>query len=781
MTGGFDMAEDRLLIIGVRHHSPACARRVRDAIEQRKPAFVLIEGPSDFNPYMDDLRGGGAEGGCTKQGGHALPIAIFSFCSSPQRTSASYTPFCVYSPEWQALAAAWETGARPLFCDLPAWRPEFGDRVNRYADPHKLYERWAAADAALARELGAEGQDAMWDAMAEQAPRSELPAILDAYFALLRPEGSPDPSEAAREACMARYAAWALREAGGRPVVLVCGGWHVSGVRDALGQADGAPPAPFEPPEGARVGSYLVPYAYTRLDRFSGYAAGMPSPGYYGAVDSGGLEAAADWAMGRVARALREAGQPVSTADQIAWRGHAEALARLRGHRAILRADLLDAALCVLVKDALEGPAVWAREGVGLGGDPFVTAMLRALTGDATGKLAPGVRQPPLVADVQARMEAEGVAPADVRRRVEIDWHDPSARSRAHVLHQLRVLEAPGVVQLSGARHADARDLSEAFEVFAHRDWFGALAEASQWGGSLPMAASARLGARAAAHPGDIDHLATALSDALFAGLLGMERSLLDRLAEGVSTNRDIAQVGRAGRQISRLYRFGDVFGAVAHSALGALAETVFERALWLIEGVTSAEEGTRSVDAVLACRELARDGDGLALNVPGASRVFRRCVASDETPPALAGAALGYLVSCNELEGAADIVTTRVKRFGLPDRLGDFLAGLFALAREELRDAGDVLGAVDGVVASWTGGEFLKAMPAMRLAFSWFPPLEREALAKAILRRHGLGAVAAEAEALAWMRQKAAIGGQAEALALEERAGRRLARHGLA
>ena len=91
------------------------------------------------------------------------------------------------------------------------------------------------------------------------------------------------------------------------------------------------------------------------------------------------------------------------------------------------------------------------------------------------------------------------------------------------------------------------------------------------------------------------------------------------------------------------------------------------------------------------------------------------------------------------------------------------------------------MLGAVDGVVTAWTAEEFLKAMPAMRLAFSWFPPMEREALARTILRTHGLGPVGAEAQALAWMRQTTAIQDQATALALEELTAKRLACHGLA
>src|ERR1700744_5862003 len=78
--------DGRLTILGVRHHSPACAWRVRRAIEAIRPAFVLIEGPSDFNPHLEDLRLP-----------HSLPLAVFSFHAAPGTTQASYAPLCDYS------------------------------------------------------------------------------------------------------------------------------------------------------------------------------------------------------------------------------------------------------------------------------------------------------------------------------------------------------------------------------------------------------------------------------------------------------------------------------------------------------------------------------------------------------------------------------------------------------------------------------------------------------------------------------------------------------------
>ncbi len=57
------------LIIGVRHHSPACARLVKERIERVCPRYVLIEGPADFNHRLDELFLP-----------HQLPIAVYSYC-----------------------------------------------------------------------------------------------------------------------------------------------------------------------------------------------------------------------------------------------------------------------------------------------------------------------------------------------------------------------------------------------------------------------------------------------------------------------------------------------------------------------------------------------------------------------------------------------------------------------------------------------------------------------------------------------------------------------------
>src|SRR3954471_20064984 len=114
--------------IGVRHHSPACARLVGATIADLRPAFVLVEGPADMNARMDELLLG-----------HDLPIAVFSSYRDDERHAGSWAPFCEYSPEWVALQAGRDAGADVRFIALPAWHEALAGRENRYSDADERY------------------------------------------------------------------------------------------------------------------------------------------------------------------------------------------------------------------------------------------------------------------------------------------------------------------------------------------------------------------------------------------------------------------------------------------------------------------------------------------------------------------------------------------------------------------------------------------------------------------------------------------------------------------
>jgi hypothetical protein len=72
------------------------------------------------------------------------------------------------------------------------------------------------------------------------------------------------------------------------------------------------------------------------------------------------------------------------------------------------------------------------------------------------------------------------------------------------------------------------------------------------------------------------------------------------------------------------------------------------------------------------------------------------------------------------------------------PSDYGDFLLGLFALAREELGQNEALFAAILSAVEELAEPTFLGALPALRQAMNYFPPRERVPIAERVLARYG-------------------------------------------
>ncbi|WP_435589491.1 DUF5682 family protein [Micromonospora chalcea] len=714
--------------LGVRHHSPACARLVAATVARLRPAYVLVEGPADLNGRMDELLGD-----------HELPIAVFTAHRDGNRRHVSWSPFCAYSPEWVALTAGREVGAQLRFIDLPAWHPALSGRANRYADAD---QRYAEAVRRLCATLAVDNVDALWDHLFEIGPDDGLAERLDTYFDVLRGESAAGADDTAREAYMARWVRAARRRAAGRPVLVVTGGFHRPAlVRLTAGAGDDGPededwPEVPAPAPDAVAGSYLVPYSFRRLDAFVGYQSGMPSPAYYQRVWEDGPRRAAEALTEAVAARLRARRQPVSTADLVAARTMAGGLARLRGHAHPGRVDVLDALVSALVTDALDQPLPWATRGtLAPGAHPVVVEMVAALSGDQVGRLHPDTPLPPLVHDVDAELARHRIDPQET---VELDLTVSGDLARSRLLHRLRLLDVPGHSRESGPRVGADALLTERWTPAPSADRLARVIEAGGYGPTVTDAVTARIEERVTLLGADVDALATTLFDTALAGLPEHSTRTLTAITRATGTVTDLRALGRALAVALALWRHDRLLGSAGTAPLGALITAAVRRALWLVEGVraTAAPADPGRLAALVAVRDAIRHaGPALGLDRDGALAVAGRVAADAAAPPDLRGAALGLAWSLGDVPDAA----RAVRAVAAPDTLGDWLSGLFALAREEVV-AGDaaLLTVVDELLAGMGAHDFLVALPALRQAFGWFPPRERAEVARHVQALHG-------------------------------------------
>ncbi|MCX4695553.1 DUF5682 family protein [Streptomyces sp. NBC_01408] len=776
--------------LGVRHHSPACARLVARTIEELRPAHVLIEGPADLSGRLDELLLG-----------HELPVAVFSHYRDEERSATSWAPFCAYSPEWVALTAGRAAGAEVRFIDLPAWHPAFDGRTNRYADAEA---RYTEASALLCRRFEVDSVDALWDRLFEAGeeagqayggpgdgptgggPEGDGPARrLEAYFDVLRGDAEADEGDRAREAYMASWVRAAVAAAGDRPVLVVTGGFHRPALR-ALAQADGPAPDGWPevpaPPPGAVGGSFLVPYSFRQLDAFSGYQSGMPSPAYYQQLWEEGPRAAGEGLVRAVTGRLRDRGHPVSTAALIAARSTALGLAALRGHPEPTRLDLLDGLAGALITDALDEPLPWTRRGpLSPGAHPVVVEMVAACGGDRVGRLHPDTPVPPLVHDVEARLTGLGL---DTGRPVSLRLTDPADLNRSQVLHRLRVLGVPGFERVAGPAHGTDPVFTERWEPRTTALREAALIEAGSFGATLAEAAAVALGDRARAAGAEAEALAGVLFDAVVCGAADLSGRLVAELGAGLGRATALGPLGEALGTALGLWRHDRVYGVARDPLLAAAVDTAVGRVLWLAEGVRGAGAPDHGrLRALAAVRDALLHAEGLlSVSRATAAGICGRISTDRSAPADLRGAAFGLcrvLAEAAPAPGAASRTAADAARAAAgPQELGDWLAGLFALARAELTGGGGpepLIDVLDELVGAMTETDFLVGLPALRQAFAYFPPREREQIAARLIERRGL-----RGSARSLLRTTADPLLIARARALEDHVERTLDRYGL-
>jgi hypothetical protein len=731
-TGGNSLADGnaRVVFVPVRHHSPTCARVVVELARRIRPDAILIEGPADFNDRLDELALD-----------HRLPIAIYTYARLKDGSRrGAYYPFCVYSPEWQALQEGRRLGATVRFIDLPWADLAASDRlVHRYADAEM---RGGAYVAMLCRRLGVDDFDALWDDMFEIDPGLTADGYLERGHAfcghLRRLDGEARPVDVRREAFMADQIRRAMDEFPGR-LLVVTGGFHSPALherlfgedlRDADEPSDAAPAA-------EESGIALTPYSYERLDNLKGYESGMPNPGFYHQAWDDRHEAPEQThrrLLARVAKVLRERGQPISAADLIAAETTARGLAALRGHAVVWRRDLVDGIAAALVKD---------ESGRGQA-HPLLEAVHEVFRGGEIGRLAEGSRLPPLVMDLKRRLADQGWEPSPIAREVELDLDTGPDREKSRLLHQVALLGISGFDRLGGTDFARRDDLSRCWERWRLRwspDHDASAIEAARYGPTLPEAAAARLIEAASKDERSAEAAARLLLDAVLAGLDSVAGELQDRLTALIRQDGDFLGVAGALGHLLHLHRYDATLGSRGRGDIAALLGEAFGRGLWLLEGLGQvAGQDAKLVDGVRSLLETCERSAGLAgIDRQELVDVLGRVGSEPSQTPVVRGAAFGALWTLGAAE--PDRVRAALLLFADPSRLGDFLTGLFGLAREAVQRQPDLILGIDELLAGFADEAFLEALPSLRLAFTYFTPREKHHMATSLLKALGIEA----------------------------------------
>lgn len=757
-----ELITPRVVYFPVRHHSPACAWAIRRWIREHKPRAVLIEGPDDFQSLLPHL----LHAKCVP------PVAIYTHFRLGGKTAradderhAAYYPLAEYSPEWVALREGHAVGAELRFIDLDYASQEHVEKAAA-GQPGALrieslqaeqYFRRSTYLREVARRCGCRDHDELWDHLIEVrgAERSVAQVIRDVatycYFSrfdtpteVLAADGT-----LAREAVMAAAIRETLAHDDQRPILVVTGGFHSVVLPKLVAEL---PPQPERQTPTARH-ACLTRYTFAQLDALSGYAAGMPQPGYYQSVwralesgDSAPLDAVALRMLvnlGHAARS-RDLSASVSVADEIAALEQARRLAQLRQHDGPSREDLWDAVRGCLVKGEL-----------GADGEAVLAIARRLFTGEATGEVPPDAGVPPLVEDFRRVAEvrklpvAFGAAHA---AGLEI-YKKPSHREVSQFLHRLDFLGVPYATRRAGPdflRGFDLRRIIEHWECRWTPQTETRLIECAVYGASVEEAASARLREEAARLDDEAAEGASAgvalLVRACLMALPAAAAELTQRLKDWVGRDASFASVAGAFGQLMLLWHSREPLGAAKLEVLPELLRSAYIRACQLLSGAVQLpdEHADSFVEGclVLNSRIATLDESSTELDTGLFWQSLESLLAQFTPPPLLRGAAAGLLHSAGRLD-VSEVM--RAVQGALAPAVGDaarqveFLSGLLKTARELAWREPALLQAVEAMFAQWDDDQFLARLPHLRLAWSDLTPRETDRVAALVAEQHGV------------------------------------------
>ncbi|MGJ6964020.1 DUF5682 family protein [Streptosporangium sp. G11] len=802
-------------VLGIRHHGPGSARSLRDELERLKPDVVLIEGPPEADELVELARDPDLQ----------PPVALLAHVPGEPSTAA-FWPFAVFSPEWQAIRHAVAAGVPVRFCDLPAVhslasRPgatghaepgETGDTES--AEPQEGAgtggpaaktpgSRGEAAHdgetdgetgggtsgetdgatpeavrvdpiGALARAAGYDDPERWWEDAVEHRGDTPFHMIAEAMEAV-REGHVADEYEARREAFMRRTIRRAVRD-GFERIVVVCGAWHVPALVGT--SREGAPWGAGLPTVKAddallrglpkvKAEMTWVPWTYGRLAAWSGYGAGVTSPGWYHHLFTSPDRPVERWLTG-AAGVLREEDLPVSSAHVIEAVRLAESLAVLRGRPLAGLAEVTEAVRAVLC------------EGDDL---PVELIQRRMVVGERLGQVPDTTPMVPLQRHLREEQRRVKLKPEALDREYDLDLRKPLDLERSRLLHRLRLLGVGwGTPQESRGKGTFRESWSLAWRPEFDID----LIEAGAWGTTVPAAAAARVrdladgggtpgtatggGASGAAPgpggggpgtagpgsggPGGSAGPGGMSGGVTLAGLTGLvERCLLadlpealphvlDALSARAALDGDVTHLMAALPAMVRAQRYGDVRGTPA-TGLVTIVEAMLTRICVGLGGAVTgldddaARDLIRHIDAVHAAVALLDTGpahpDGSEEETPRGRWLVALRGASGRAD--LHGLIEGRLTRI--LLDAADLDTAEVGRRMSramsaghpPARAAAWIEGFLSGGGLLLVHDPRLLGLVDDWLTGLAPETFVDVLPLLRRTFGAFAAPERRSI----------------------------------------------------
>ena len=750
-----------VLFFPVRHHSPVCSFHLTKAIEDYSPDCILIEGPKNAEALIPTLIHRDTK----------PPLALYysykdreGVISPAKEEYKCYYPFLDCSPELTALRQADQRGIHAEFIDLPYMEILAGTAENRgirsegekqtYNDDYLLSRsRYLKL---LCEKTGLRDFEEFWEKYFEirglSMKTSEFVRQMRVYCGLSRSHTLAEELEA--DGCLLRERYMAQQIAGAsekyRKILAVTGGFHTDGLRTLLEYQEGrgarflGKPVQLHKADEKDQSVYSMAYSMEAADALNGYASGMQSPGFYDQVwkrleaEESPDRAYPDTVLHFLAAAGRRArrkDESISVYDEACAFSMAEGLASLRGKRSPGLYELRDSTLSSFVKGeysvSTDGP---------------LRILSQITTGEQTGTLCAEAVRPPLLDDFERQCALFGLkihSTAEQECTLEI-FAKKKHLQMSRFFYQTEFLGCGFARRKKGSDLVKRRDRNRVREIWYYR-WSAqvtaALIDASVSGGTVEEAVRTRFRMRFAGC-GGCQEAAELLVSGFLMGLYDEQEKSAGRFARILAEDGDFFSLSRGFSHLVMLSELQDLYQVRDRMDLDRLIEICFQKILQLLPfmGQTGEEEQQACMECLRSLYQIT-EKETYALYRPVFADAMERMLERRPLNPGIEGAALGLLYGIDGNSGERIKTAAEGYMQGTEEaRRGSaaFLRGLFFTARDYVFASGDFLELIDGLLGRLSTEEFLKLLPELRLAFSYFTPMETDRIAARAAAFHG-------------------------------------------
>ncbi|MCQ4087391.1 DUF5682 family protein [Saccharibacillus sp. JS10] len=744
----------------IRHHSPACSYHLLRTIEEYAPDLILIEGPESGNPLIPVLADPATQ----------APVSLYYGYEDESGRGSCYFPMLDYSPEYIGIreAAKRQIPARFIDLDYRGRQREASENGKSSAQDEALL---AGSDfiRRLCQATKTRHFDEWWEKSFEVGGLSqdtrEFARGVFTYCTLSRMTYSAErlkqEGDLEREARMRTHIEEA--RAAYKRILVVTGGFHTYGlITDPTGdkghlrqqEAGG---------EEIRKQMYPMVFTFEEADRLNGYASGMPYVGYYDKVWASMLKGEAKpyertglEMLTTLSKTLRTEAEAASTADGIEAYGMMQGLAALRSKSQSGAYELIDGVTVSFIKGERT-----------LASDHPLEKLHQLMTGNQIGQVAPNSFAVPIVEDFKKRAAASRLnlkATGQHRKVLEI-YTKPVHREASRLLHCAAFLGSEFAKRESGPDWAQRQDLNRMREIWTYSyssRTEARLIENSIYGGTIAEAAEARIEEEVSKipihHSGD---MAAWLLRSLTMGLEQLAASLFDNVQNALRQDGSFLSLCDTLDIVEQMISQRRLLGVADENRLRHLADEAYAACISRIPSLNglNTDEQPRAVEGLklLEMHAAGRAAEQRTTSAASdADENFRdrlsELLAVANLAPRLEGAAIAILVRIADHKPREITDRARAYLHGSPDqvsRSAEYLQGVFAVARDILMQSDVMLADLSQLLARLPHEDFLRLLPELRLAFTFFTPPETSRIAAQVAKLHGLSASSVQQQAV--------------------------------